>query len=435
MTISNRINRLLSFAVIATATLAFTATSADAQLIGVLNQDSAVNASALGGGSQTLSFNAGPIADKLVVQVSSEKDNQPYGVTYNGAPLTLAIAGAGGRSADIWYLDNPFTGGAADITVDFSGVPTVNGVGIGAVSIAGSAADFDVSAGSSADNVTINTTTAGSLVVAGHVSNGTGGVSADSPLNPIYGDSNIGSARGAAGYESGVAIGSPNFSFSGTGSSDVTVATAFAPADDGRVAITDLFNTGVDASGNPLSGDVDDPHYQITDFNNTGPLADSTIPSPPGPWIANDADSRWIGVDNAATNGNAAPGEYTYETTFTIGNDADLSTALITGRWATDNGGVDILLNGDSVGAGQLSPGFGSLTNFIIDASDASFVHGTNTLAFQLNNAGSSPNPTGLRVDDLVGWYRVPEPTSVATWSLIGLGLAGFGYYRTRRKR
>ena len=29
----------------------------------------------------------------------------------------------------------------------------------------------------------------------------------------------------------------------------------------------------------------------------------------------------------------------------------------------------------------------------------------------------------------------VPEPASIAIWSLIGLGLAGFGYYRTRRKK
>ncbi len=29
----------------------------------------------------------------------------------------------------------------------------------------------------------------------------------------------------------------------------------------------------------------------------------------------------------------------------------------------------------------------------------------------------------------------VPEPTSIATWSLIGLGLAGYGCYRLRRKK
>jgi hypothetical protein len=29
----------------------------------------------------------------------------------------------------------------------------------------------------------------------------------------------------------------------------------------------------------------------------------------------------------------------------------------------------------------------------------------------------------------------VPEPTSIAIWTVIGLGLAGFGYYRTRKKK
>lgn len=29
----------------------------------------------------------------------------------------------------------------------------------------------------------------------------------------------------------------------------------------------------------------------------------------------------------------------------------------------------------------------------------------------------------------------VPEPPSIALWSLLGLGLCGFGYYRVRRKR
>lgn len=33
------------------------------------------------------------------------------------------------------------------------------------------------------------------------------------------------------------------------------------------------------------------------------------------------------------------------------------------------------------------------------------------------------------------GGTSVPEPTSIAIWSLIGLGLAGFGYYRVRRKK
>ncbi len=33
------------------------------------------------------------------------------------------------------------------------------------------------------------------------------------------------------------------------------------------------------------------------------------------------------------------------------------------------------------------------------------------------------------------GSAQVPEPTSIAIWSLLGLALAGFGYYRSRRKK
>ncbi len=402
--------------------------SSNAQLIGVINHDSAV----VTGGPKTLtlSFDAGEFADKLIVQVGSENSAGVPTVTYNGEALTSAAGTAIGRNEGIFYLDDPFTGGAADLTVDMSGITTVNGISLGAVSVIGTDSGVDATASNGASDVMITTTTAGSFVVAGHASNGGGSVTADSPLNPIYEINNIGSARGAAGYESGVAVGLPSYSFSGTGASPATSAAAFAPANDGRVAITDLFNTGVNDSRIPLGNDVDDPHYDIVDFGGGGPLADSTVPSPPGVWFPNDPDARWIGEDNSSTNGTAQPGLYTYETTFTVGANADLSTVLISGRWATDNGGVDLLLNGVSVG--ETSPGFGSLVNFVIDSTDAAFVHGTNTLTFQINNAGGSPNPTGLRVDDLVGWYHpVPEPTSVALWSLIGIGLAGFG----RRRR
>lgn len=56
------------------------------------------------------------------------------------------------------------------------------------------------------------------------------------------------------------------------------------------------------------------------------------------------------------------------------------------------------------------------------------------------NQQGGSPNITTEidRVSVLFGAEEeppiVPEPTSIAIWSLIGLGLAGFGYYRVRRK-
>jgi hypothetical protein len=190
--------------------------------------------------------------------------------------------------------------------------------------------------------------------------------------------------------------------------------------------IAGLFNTGVNGSGNALGANVGDPHYDLIVQPNNGILVAETVANgfPIGPWLANDADSRWIGPD--ATQAFGPGGDYTYRTTFDLsGLDAD--TAYITGGWATDNGGVDILLNGVSVGAGQLSPSFGGLTSFILDASvlaPGTFVGGINTLDFVLNNAGTGAGPTGLRVDNIQGiavMASVPEPAT-ATLALLGLG-------------
>ncbi len=40
-------------------------------------------------------------------------------------------------------------------------------------------------------------------------------------------------------------------------------------------------------------------------------------------------------------------------------------------------------------------------------------------------------------LDDVVvsQLQAVPEPASITIWSLLGLGLAGFGYFRIRRKK
>ncbi len=40
-----------------------------------------------------------------------------------------------------------------------------------------------------------------------------------------------------------------------------------------------------------------------------------------------------------------------------------------------------------------------------------------------------------LSADQVAALVAVPEPTSITIWSLIGMGLAGFGYYRVRRQK
>jgi hypothetical protein len=176
----------------------------------------------------TLSFTAGA-ASKLVVAVSSENSGEgTTAVTYNGAPLTLAAPGSG-RMAGIWYLDNPYGGGAANLIVDMTSYATVNGIGVGAVSLSGTAPGVVTNAVNTTNTVTIATTVSNSFVMAGYGKNGGVAVSAAAPLTQVYaGD--INSAMGSAGYHLVAAAGTNTYTFTSTDHLEaVTVAAVFSP--------------------------------------------------------------------------------------------------------------------------------------------------------------------------------------------------------------
>ena len=214
---------------------------------------------------------------------------------------------------------------------------------------------------------------------------------------------------------------------------DVRLDAATAP--NNILSISDLFNTGVDGSGAALGDNVDDPHYTLhVDPSGLGDatVTDDNFPIPP--WFANNAGSRWIGPADATGNKDAygPGGDYTYRTTFTLPPDADLARVLIEGAWATDNAGLDILINGISTGQ-QNTVQFSSLTPFSISSG---FQIGPNTLDFVVNNAGTAPSPTGLRVDNLRGTFEVggaiPEPMTMCA---LGLALTSLGGYIRKRRR
>ncbi|NQT88185.1 PEP-CTERM sorting domain-containing protein [bacterium] len=178
------------------------------------------------------------------------------------------------------------------------------------------------------------------------------------------------------------------------------------------VAIDDLFNTGVDASGAPLpDGTIGDPHYTIA--STPGGSTDIRVRTsaggfPIGPWLGDNATSAWIGPNNAVDLSSPL-GDYTFQTNFTLAGLADLSSVTISGAWASDNPGVDILLNGNSllgsgdIAAAELSGGFTAYTAFDFGPDAPFFRLGTNTLGFVFNNSGVGP--AGLRVDQLTGSY------------------------------
>jgi hypothetical protein len=156
---------------------------------------------------------------------------------------------------------------------------------------------------------------------------------------------------------------------------------------------------------------------------------------PIGPWISNSATSKWIAPRSDAGNGNA-DGNYTYRTTFDL-TGLNPTSATITGWWATDNAGLDILINGKSTG---ISVPFSDGSGYSFQSQHAftiteGFAPGINTLDFVVNNFPNSGNinPTGLRVE-LAGAAEagsVPEP---CTLLLIGSGLIGLAATRKRSK-
>ena len=185
--------------------------------------------------SYTKSFTAGE-SDKLIVTASSESPNGTItSITYNGDALTLVPGSEGSSNFGIWYLDNPYTGGAANILVTCSGTFTALGMGI--VSIRGSDPGYKDVAVSTTGSVNLNVSQDNSFVVANigmNYGGGTSNPSPDSPLIKLW-SGKLSSAHGAAGYENEVPGGAHTYSFSGGLKDPVTSAVAFVPPPKGTV--------------------------------------------------------------------------------------------------------------------------------------------------------------------------------------------------------
>lgn len=194
-------------------------------------------------------------------------------------------------------------------------------------------------------------------------------------------------------------------------------------SDAKAVLITGLYNTGTNSGIAIVGTGVADPNYSFfLTQSNPFPVTvdDTTYPISGGPWFPNNGFSRWIGP---AGDSYGPAGNYTYRTNFFLPNNADLSTVNVSGLWGTDDPSIDIYINGNSTG--NVSAAFTTLVPFSITSG---FVYGNNTIDFALTNAGG---PTGLRVDQIQGSYKiVPEPGTVC---LAALGLVGS--VRTLRRR
>lgn len=183
------------------------------------------------------------------------------------------------------------------------------------------------------------------------------------------------------------------------------------------------FGTGLDASGTLLAQDAVDPHYEIVGSAVFGPAAYAKLTGAPidnGAWINDSAASSWLvpAVDFFFLDQPGVTDTITYRTTF------DLSAFSapgwrIDGRWAADDSGLTLRLNGTVV-PGTAVAQADRWTDFSITSG---FLPGLNTLEF---TTFSTVSPTGLRVE--MTTTAVPEP---GTWALMA---AGLGVVALRRR-
>jgi hypothetical protein len=218
-----------------------------------------------------------------------------------------------------------------------------------------------------------------------------------------------------------------------------------------------LTNTTVTSTTDPLVGAIalangTSPALTVaglTPANVTNPTAAAigwVVPAV-GNWIAPNSVGTALGttLDQPAfftagfsgAQGSSPQGFYYYATTFALTPGA---YALTGGLWASDNQGVQAILNGAFVIPPVTNNGFGSFAPLSITSGFNTAGAGLNTLTFVIWNEnyatpvppGIHGSPSGLDIQATV--TAVPEPAAIAV-VVSGLPLIGLFWAARRRRR
>lgn len=185
-----------------------------------------------------------------------------------------------------------------------------------------------------------------------------------------------------------------------------------------------VFNTGVNSTGTVLAGGSLDTHYSIVGAG--GPNALVISAALPGSWLANSSTSKWI-WQNA--DGQPVNVDRTFRISFDM-TGLDLSSAVLLGRWATDNTGLDILVNG--VSTLQTNSGFSAWTNFSI--GNSLLLSGINNVDFVVHDFGGIAGFRAEFTTATANAAAVPSvPEASSTLLLLGAALTGLAVWNRRK--
>jgi hypothetical protein len=161
---------------------------------------------------------------------------------------------------------------------------------------------------------------------------------------------------------------------------------------------TGLSSTGVDQNGVPIAGGGTAAPWKIT-ATPAGAVGANAFVTQTAPsfWIANNSTALWISPSVSEAVGDA-PGSYTYETDFQI-NGFNPATISLKANISADDAVTAIRINGQGV---AVPPGITFTTSTALTISGG-LVAGANKLEFVVINAAAAANPSGLRVEFVMG--------------------------------
>ncbi len=167
---------------------------------------------------------------------------------------------------------------------------------------------------------------------------------------------------------------------------------------ENRIVLTQLayglFDSGVDANGNALTTvGSQDPHWTlpVTQTGTNG--MNAVTASLANGWVPNSATDAWI---SPTSSDQAAPGLYTYHTTFNVPSVG--GRVSLTGSLTGADDVVDFQINGASTGYSRTS----AYTGFLPFRVNGGVSVGTNTLDVIVRNGPGNPNATGFHIKSLV---------------------------------